>query len=271
MECVTNLTRLPSSLLHLTVTSSDSYPSSSTVAAKKSSQPSKLVDLGAATSFASQQRQEQQEQLGRSTAVSQSSDSKGAQGDLINIFGAFSSAPAAPQPPVQQAQDKGDLFDSDFADFQGAFSSQQTPQVTQPFNSTGIKTQICVYMLACVCLHVLLYIDTYVYIHSHIEEHNDSLLHSLAPQSVCRGVCGVRCLHVWVLQDLQTTLDFRVPLDPLPLQLTTNLRSLGIFKLVHSLLAKHLLCYNRHQMVAILVWEWEWSLCYNPLQHSLWI
>lgn len=138
-----------------TVASSDSYPSSSMVPAKKSSQPSKLVDLGAAASFASQQQQQQQP-LATSTTVSEPSDSTGAQGDLINIFGTFSSAPAAKQ-PVQQAQDKGNLFDSDFADFQGAFSSQQVPQASQPTHNTGIlHTGVC--LCVCVCVtHVRIY------------------------------------------------------------------------------------------------------------------
>ena len=165
---ITDLTIVRTYLLSFTLTdaSNDSYPSSSTVAPKKSSQPSKLVDLGAASSFASQQRQQQQqqqqqqEQLVTSAPVAQSSDGKGTQGDLMNIFGAFSSAPTATQ-PVQQAQNKGDLFDADFADFQGAFSSQQAPQTSQPTHSTGTywrhRQHDCVFVHAC----------TYVLIHLH--------------------------------------------------------------------------------------------------------
>ena len=156
---ITDLTIVRTYLLSFTLTdaSNDSYPSSSTAAPKKSSQPSKLVDLGAASSFASQQRQkQQQEQLVTSAPVSQSSDSKGTQGDLMNIFGAFSSAPTATQ-TVQQAQNKGDLFDADFADFQGAFSSQQAPQTSQPTHSTGTywrhRQHDCVFVHACTCAY----------------------------------------------------------------------------------------------------------------------
>jgi hypothetical protein len=78
---------------------------------KKSSQPTKLVDLGAAAAFASQAAAENQR---RETANS----------TIDSVFGDFSS-----QPPALQSQPRGPgSGGSGFADFEGAFGSGKSSE-----------------------------------------------------------------------------------------------------------------------------------------------
>ena len=87
---------------------------------KKGSQPSKLVDLGAASTYAASQK---------TTQPSQPQPNTSNQGELFDVFGDFSTAPTSTGASVQSQNNPGvSLMDENFANFESAFDGSTVPQ-----------------------------------------------------------------------------------------------------------------------------------------------